>query len=150
MPSGNSVQSIGCPRHEVWPLRVLRFVQLVLSWSQKPNTRSRLPTEYVHGLIDFTFTENLPKANRTVCNLHTQSQQQHEMRRTKKFVAAVYAKNSQITAQTTRFKYLICTSVCALTATKCSAHVTTFTATFSAKIGHIPAVHVTNAQQFTR
>jgi len=48
----------------------------------------------------------------------TPSQKQYEMKRDEKFVAAVYAKNSQLTAQTTGFKYLICTSRSALTITK--------------------------------
>lgn len=74
MPSGNQpCGPVECPRHETSSaLQVLHFVELVLSQSQKPNTRSSLLTDSVHGIIDFTFTQNLPKANRTVCNLHTQ------------------------------------------------------------------------------
>jgi hypothetical protein len=48
----------------------------------------------------------------------THSQKQHEIRCNEKFVAADYAKNLQLTAQTTRFKSLICTSRSALTTTK--------------------------------
>ena len=101
-------------------------------------SRSRLQTHSVHGIIDFTFTENRPKANRTVCNLHTQTEA---------------TRNETLSTQITRSKVFICTSRSALTTNKrfCSWHKSQhLLLNFSATIGHLRAVHVTNAQECTR